>query len=96
MDPIGSGRPAVPPVHPLALIVSLIVAAGLLVIVLPVMLVAGLIGLAVLGALWAWFAFRVWMARAKAPNGALDGRKNVRVRTPGDRATVDAQPPPDA
>lgn len=29
-------------------------------------------------------ALRVWLARARGPNGALDGRRNVRVRGLGE------------
>ena len=89
MDRFGPGGPAKPAFHPLALILSLIVAAGLLVVVLPVMLVAGLISLGLIGALWAWMAVRAWVARARAPNGALDGRRNVRVRMPDDGRGAD-------
>jgi hypothetical protein len=94
MDRLGSPNQSSPGFHPLAVILSLIVAAGLLVVVLPVMLVVGLIGLGLLAILWAWLAVRVWLARAKAPNGALDGRRNVRVRTPGqDQGNSSGQSP---
>lgn len=64
---------------------SVLAVAGtifVLMVIIPVVLflvvfviVAGLLG-------YLWLKVRTWLARAKQPNGALDGRRNVRVRTP--------------
>lgn len=89
MDQLGGTRVRAMGFHPLAAILSLIVAVGLLIVVMPVMLVLGLIGLAMLAILWAWLGIRAWLARARSPNGALDGRRNVRVRVPGEGRTLD-------
>lgn len=84
MDVIGGGTRSGPAgIHPLAVVLSLIVAIGLIVIVMPIMLVLGLIGLALLALAWGWISLRFWFARARMPNGSLDGRRNVRVRIPG-------------
>lgn len=70
------------------LIGSLVLVLTLLAIavLLPLAIVLVLVG-AVGGALvWAWIRIKLALTRARMPNGALDGRKNVRVvrRDPGE------------
>jgi hypothetical protein len=50
--------------------------------------VAVVIGAVLLALLVAWIRFRIWWVKLRAPNGALDGRRNVRVRGPGDERDV--------
>jgi hypothetical protein len=59
----------------------IIAAALLLVLLLIPLVVIGAIGaVAVFGAIKA----KAWLDRARNPNGVLDGRRNVRVRLPGE------------
>jgi hypothetical protein len=55
-----------------------VVMALAFVVVTPLMLIAGLLLLLVAGVV----EIRAWFARAQQPNGALDNRRNVRVRPP--------------
>lgn len=61
---------------------TLLLAAILLVLLIPLVIIG--ITLAIAGgiAAIAYFTARRALARLRAPNGALDGRKNVRVRMP--------------
>jgi Flp pilus assembly protein TadB len=52
-----------------------LVVVGLIVFI-PLAIFAGVVFLIALGVVWV----RLKFARAKAPNGPLDGRRNVRVR----------------
>lgn len=63
-------------VHLVALLFFLGLLAVGLIVFIPLAIVAGLVFLVTLGVVWV----RVRFARARQPNGALDGRRNVRVR----------------
>lgn len=66
---------------------AFVVLAGVgLVLVIPIILIAGLVLAIAAGVV----AIRTWIFREQSPNGVLDGRRNVRVREPGD----DASDPP--
>ncbi len=66
---------------------SVLAVAGtilVLMVIIPVVLflvvfaiVAGVLG-------YLWLKARAWLVRATQPNGALDGRRNVRVREPSE------------
>jgi hypothetical protein len=72
------------------LIFLLILAAivAVIAVLLPVALVAVVVGAVLLALLVAWIRFRIWWVGLRAPNGTLDGRRNVRVRGPGDARDV--------
>lgn len=61
----------------LALAFVLLAGVGVLVVI-PIIFIVGVV-LAVLAGV---VAVRAWLFREHAPNGMLDGRRNVRVRTP--------------
>jgi hypothetical protein len=72
-------------------VIFLLVLAAIVAVVavlLPFALVAVIIGAVLLALLVAWIRFRIWWVKLRAPNGALDGRRNVRVRGPGDERDV--------
>ncbi len=67
---------------------TFVVLAGIgLVLVIPIILIAGIVLAITAGVV----AVRSWVFREQAPNGMLDGRRNVRVREPGENAN---EPPP--
>lgn len=63
---------------------GVMILSGVLVaiVVLPLLLLLALVMAAVIG----WHALRARVRRLRSPNGALDGRRNVRVRIPGTTA----------
>ena len=69
----GARAPGVPGV------VSLVVMSAVFVVMVLVLIPALLVGAAVVGVLMLPATARAWVRRARGPNGALDGRKNVRV-----------------
>lgn len=69
----------------LALAFVLLAGVGLI-LVIPIIFIAGIVLAIVTG----FVAVRSWIFREQSPNGVLDGRRNVRVREPGD----DASDPP--
>lgn len=63
----------------LAALLVLLLSVFTIVVVLPLLILVMLVG-AVLGlCLWLWLRIRMAFARSRMPNGAFDGRKNVRV-----------------
>lgn len=64
---------------PFAQGVVLLSGVVLAIVLLPLLLIAAVVGLAVIGVL----GVRRWLGFQRRPNGMLDGRKNVRVRLPG-------------
>lgn len=65
-------------------VLALIIGFALFVLLLPVALGLALAAVALIAILWGITWIRVKWARAKRPNGVLDGRRNVRVRVPGE------------
>ncbi len=64
---------------------ALIIGFALFVLLLPIAFGLALAAVAFIAILWGITWVRLKWARAKRPNGAFDGRKNVRVRVPGDQ-----------
>lgn len=75
------------------LIVALTLIGGILAIALPIALaifaISAVLGLVVIAFLVLRLRLRQWWSRQSAPNGPLDGRRNVRVRMPGERGEGD-------
>ncbi len=71
----GFGRPMNPFERVLWVVVALLMFGALLLLLIP-LLILGVVGGLLLGVV---FSVRRAFARAKAPNGPLDGRENVRV-----------------
>lgn len=66
----------------LTFLAVLAIVGTIIVVLLPVALVAVIVIGGLLALLYAWIRLRLWWLRQKSPNGSLDGRRNVRVRTP--------------
>jgi hypothetical protein len=64
-------------------LVVLAVIVALVAVLIPVALVAVIVVAGLLVLLFAWIRLRLWWRGLRAPNGSLDGRRNVRVRRPG-------------
>lgn len=71
----GFGRPMNPFERALWVVVALLMFGALLLLLIP-LLILGLVGGLLLGVV---LSLRRALTRAKAPNGPLDGRENVRV-----------------
>lgn len=70
-----------------SLLARLVWAVALLlggVLVLVVVVPLAIFGLVLTGVIFAYGLIRVWLGGARSPNGVLDGRRNVRVVTPGE------------
>jgi hypothetical protein len=61
-------------------LVALALIVVVFVIALPVAIAAIVVVLLLGAAFFAWIRLRMWWRGLRNPNGALDGRKNVRVR----------------
>lgn len=64
-------------------VLALMVSFALFVLLLPVAIGLAIACVVLVGIVWCVAWVRVKWARAKRPNGMLDGRRNVRVRMPG-------------
>jgi ABC-type nickel/cobalt efflux system permease component RcnA len=65
-------------------VLALMVSFALFVLLLPVAIGLAIACVALVGIAWCVAWVRVKWSRAKRPNGVLDGRRNVRVRMPGE------------
>lgn len=72
------GTVGLPARSPLAQGIGLFIAFVFLVLLLPLLLIGAIVAVVAVGVL----AGKRWLAAARRPNGALDGRRNVRVRLP--------------
>lgn len=80
---LGIGGRSTPMGRFLATAVVGVVTLAALLVAIPLALMVLLAGLVVGAGVWLWLTVKVALLRAKQPNGALDQRRNVRVRMPG-------------